>query len=271
MKNTSLLLSPYILPLRRVIYAMLGMVDRMMNRSTPDAFVLCYHSAGNVGNRFSMSADTIYEQIDYLKKHFAIISLADMCDVLAGKKSYEKPVVAITFDDGYESMLALRDLPHRIGAAPTVFVLSSPDQANRTELMSNEKLMTHEQVRELHSAGWDIGCHSATHADFSSLPKEEARREIIDAKQELEMSVGASVSFFAYPKGVYTEMLVPFVQQAQFRAGFSMDDDIVTKESPMYTLPRIGVDATHTMKDFAVLWSLSNIWFRKYIKQLFSL
>lgn len=271
MKNESLLLSPYILPLRRVVYALLGMVDRMMGRNTPDACILCYHSAGNVGNRFSMSIDTIYAQMEYLKKHFTIISLADMCDMLAGKKSYGKPVVAITFDDGYMSMLKLRDVPSRIGATPTVFVLSSPEQVNRAQLMSDEQLMTDDQVAQLQQSGWDIGCHSATHADFSSLSQDEARREIVDAKQTLENKIGGVVSFFAYPKGVYTKTIIPLVQQAQFRAGFSMDDDIVAKESPMYTLPRIGVDATHSMKDFSLLWSPSNIWFRKYIKQLFSL
>ncbi len=269
--SSKILLSRSILPLRVVLYRLLGFLDRVRGKSAPAAFVLCYHSAGNTGNRFSMDTDAILQQINYVKNAYTPISLADMVEFLAGRKTYATPVFAITFDDGYASLLGLKNLPSLLGAAPTLFALSDPTMVSRAELASEEELLTSQQLLELRNTGWDIGCHSATHPDFYSLSSDEMANEIIDAKKTLEDVLGAPVSFFAYPKGAYTPEAAAIVQKAGFIAGFTMDDDVLRKDSNIYILPRIGIDNTHRMREFKVLWSPLNIWLRKRIKYLFSL
>ncbi len=264
----NILLSSAMLPLRRVTYGVLGFYDRILNRPMPSVFILCYHSTANADNRFSMDVDTIINQIDFLLERYTPATLADVRDFVAEKKVFNKPAFVITFDDGYESLLALKDLPVRLGVAPTVFVLSDPERVCRNELGSSEALLTDEQLKILHQAGWNIGCHSATHPDFSHLAPEDMDAEIADAKKVLEEQLGFSITSFAYPKGSYTQEIVQGVQDAGFLCAVTMDDAIITKYTSLMAIPRIGVDKTHNFSEFKLLWSPSVIWLRNILKRI---
>lgn len=262
----NILLSQSVLPIRRIAYRVLGALDRIVGRKSPQVFVLCYHSASDDGGRFSMDADTIRTQIEWLCAQYTAVSLADIIDFIEGKKVFSTSVFAITFDDGYESLMKIRDLPELLHTAPTVFALALTNDALRKEIDSNESFLTSEQLRELHALGWDIGCHSATHPNFRTLSNKGLRMEIADAKKSLEHDTGVPISHFAYPKGVYTDEAIAMVKQAGFVSAWSMDDGALNSGMSVYTLPRIGVDKTHQMSEFKVLWSPILIWLRKAIK-----
>jgi hypothetical protein len=48
-----------------------------------------------------------------------------------------------------------------------------------------------------------------------------------------------------------------------------MDDGSVTQHSHALTLPRIGINRTHSLEEFKTLNSPSNIWLRQFIKSIF--
>lgn len=62
-------------------------------------------------------------------------------------------------------------------------------------------MMTDAQVRNLSDNGVDIGAHTQTHPILSTLDLEQAKKEIFDAKVELESMIGKPVAHFAYPNG----------------------------------------------------------------------
>ncbi|MBJ6752189.1 polysaccharide deacetylase family protein [Geomonas anaerohicana] len=62
--------------------------------------------------------------------------------------------------------------------------------------------MTWAEVRDLAADELcTIGCHTVSHRSLAPLPREEACRELIDSRAELEREVGRPVRHLAYPYG----------------------------------------------------------------------
>ena len=68
----------------------------------PKLAILCYHRVGAKGIPLysALPPEVFAAQIRYLRTHYRILSLAELCDELVHPRSMD-PGVAITFDDGY--------------------------------------------------------------------------------------------------------------------------------------------------------------------------
>ncbi len=102
---------------------------------------------------------------------------------------------------------AIEDLARSLGLA-----LSDGD-------MTPYEAMTWEQLRELRSAGFEIGDHSQFHASLSLLPPEKLASELINSKRLLEAKLGSPVRSFAYPNGTRqdaTANVIAAVSQAGY-------------------------------------------------------
>lgn len=111
--------------------------------------------------------------------------------------------------------------------------------------------------------GWEIGVHSATHADFSQLNAKTLATEIPTLPEY------ATIPAFAFPKGRYTAQVLQWLQKRGYQFGFTMNDGFITHTTSALEIPRIGVDRSHTFAEFKVAMSPSNILFRKIIKNSF--
>ncbi|GFO66048.1 polysaccharide deacetylase family protein [Geomonas paludis] len=62
--------------------------------------------------------------------------------------------------------------------------------------------MTWDEVRELAADKFcTVGCHTVSHRSLAPLPREEAWRELLNSRAELEREVGRPVRHLAYPYG----------------------------------------------------------------------
>jgi peptidoglycan/xylan/chitin deacetylase (PgdA/CDA1 family) len=119
--------------------------------------------------------------------------------------------VTVTFDDGCETDL--------IAAAPIL-------QQNRFNatfyitagFLNRSGFMNSSQLRELHGLGFEIGCHSMTHAYLNDLDDAGLHREIIDAKKILEDIIGAKVDHFSCPGGRYDRRTPEVAREAGYRS-----------------------------------------------------
>lgn len=229
-------------------------------------FVLCYHSIDTDGWRFSVSPDNFKKQINYLLRCYRPLSLPELATYLRGEIKFNGSHFLITFDDGYRNILSIYDFCQRVGVRPSVFVLSQPAKADRRQLQSQNPLLESNELVFLKKSGWVIGCHSATHPDFRSLSAKEKAKEISGSKRELEEQLHAPVDYFAYPKGVYNEEIKEEVRRAGYRLAFSMDNYELKKDSNPLTLPRTGVDGTHTFEEFKNVFLPGSIRFRRLVK-----
>ena len=177
-------------------YRKTGLKKTGSNYST----ILCYHSVADSGWRFSTKITDFHEQLEYINKNFSIVPLED---ILSGRQS--GPGIALTFDDGYADIYKnVLPVLKKYGIKATVFVLGERNNPNRKELDNKLPLLTLNQIKELHSLGWEIGYHTNTHSHLAKLSDSELQREIISSKKNLEKTLGFKIRYFAYPKGIYS-------------------------------------------------------------------
>jgi peptidoglycan/xylan/chitin deacetylase (PgdA/CDA1 family) len=252
---------------RKIIYHSLGFIDRVVLRTKNPVVILSYHSISDDNWRFSVTEDHLKEQISYLKQNFDFITIKTLIDYLQGKKKLTHPSVVLTFDDGYKDILKLEPFFKQNKIKPALFILANSKKPNWKELGNKRVFLTKKDIQYLHNAGWTIGCHSATHANLATLSQQELDEEISQAKHALEKQLGFSIPYFAYPRGKYTENVVRLVKAANFQLGLTMDDGIIKPYRDMLTVPRVGIDNTHTFGEFKNTFSPSVVRFRNIIKQ----
>jgi len=267
--NTNKYLLKTMLFFRNIVYVVLYYIDlNVLQKKTP-IIILCYHSISDGQWRFGVNFKEFKRQIEYLKKSYYFIKLDELFDYLVLEKKIPKPAVVLTFDDGYKDNLQIKDFLKEMSIKPTLFVLSTPRSANRQELDSNSPFLSRNDIFKLTADGWTIGCHSNTHSDLLKLQATQLNNEIVNSKKKLQTELALSIDYFSYPKGKYSQKIVTLVKKAGYKLAVSMDDKYITKQTNPLTLPRIGVDRTHSFSQFKATISPSAILFRHYVKKTF--
>ena len=188
--------------------------------------VLFYHRvADQYPNDWTISRDEFRRHLDYCAKHLEFVDLEEVQRRVANNES-RSAAVALTFDDGYAEnsdfalpLLIERQIPC------TYFVTTSHvrDQVSFPhDLQYGQPLPinTSRQLREAAEGGIKIGCHTRTHIDFSQVRELRVlRREIVEAKDELQQMIGKPVRYFAFPYGLLPQ-LTPSAIEVVLEAGF---------------------------------------------------
>jgi peptidoglycan/xylan/chitin deacetylase (PgdA/CDA1 family) len=120
------------------------------------------------------------------------------------------PSVAITFDDGCETdLLAAAPILNELGFRATFYVI--------TGFLGRTGYLSPTQARELADLGFEIGCHSMTHAYLSDLDGAGLQREIVEAKIQLEQILGRPVLHFSCPGGRFNQRVIETARAAGYR------------------------------------------------------
>ena len=184
--------------------------------------VLYYHRvADRSTNPWTISNRDFVRQIDWLSRHFDLISLGEAQRRLASGNN-RTSAVCITFDDGYAEncdhalpLLIERRIPVTYFVA-SHFVLNNqpfPHDVARGEALSPNTVT---QLRSLAADGIDIGAHTRSHADLGRLTRYDALwNEIAGSRADLEQMLGQAVRYFAFPYGQITNLSAAAVQVAR--------------------------------------------------------
>jgi peptidoglycan/xylan/chitin deacetylase (PgdA/CDA1 family) len=76
-----------------------------------------------------------------------------------------------------------------------------------------------DQIRTMNYGGMEIGSHTVTHPNLSTLSKTALHHELIASKQKIEKEIGQAVICIAYPGGKSTDHNA-LVHQAAEEAGY---------------------------------------------------
>lgn len=254
--------------LRDGIYAVIAFFDRLIARGKPTIVVYCYHSISNDGWRFSVTPEEFRKQIKFLLKDQMPLRAEDLPAYMRGEKMLTKNAFVITFDDGYEDIFQVRDFLKENNIFPTIFVLSNTDSANREEMETDRAFLSTSQIKELKEGGWEVGSHSKTHPNLELISSADMWEEVGGSKRGLEERLGFPIEYFAYPKGVYTKDVLSAVKDAGYNLGFSVNDGFIESKTNGFLIPRVGVDGTHSMKQFPHLASPFAMVVRKILRKL---
>lgn len=217
-------------------------VSRPGNVSSRNVPVLMYHKIDNPPSENSANAYLFVRpgdfeaQIRYLAENGYTflypdeLYYADYC---------AKPVV-ITFDDGYlDNYVTAFEILKKYNAKATIFVAcSNIDQPD---------MMTKEQIRTLSDSGLiNIGSHSKTHRDLTSLSSADLTEEMAGSQWLLEQITGRRITNMAYPFGFYNNT----VKQEASRFFASCFSVIKGSRYDPLAIPRFTVDRNMSLNRF---------------------
>ncbi|WP_427016726.1 polysaccharide deacetylase family protein [Pseudarthrobacter sp. P1] len=99
-------------------------------------------------------------------------------------------VVSLSFDDGNADQLAAANTLTQLGLKGTFYITSG--------FVNNPGYLTVANLNTMKSAGHEIGGHTVTHPDLTTLPADEATRQICNDRVNLS-KWGFTTTSFAYP------------------------------------------------------------------------
>ncbi len=106
---------------------------------------------------------------------------------------------------------------------------------------SNPSYLTPTQIQGLQAAGFEVGDHTMTHADLTTLSAAGVRAEVDGARADL-ISLGITPKTFVYPYGSYTAAVEQAVQADGFIGARSVQEGLNTSTTDPYALMHHEVD-----------------------------
>jgi len=85
---------------------------------------------------------------------------------------------------------------------------------------------TWEQLREMESAGIEIGSHTVTHPLLTRVTEDRLRLELEQSRGRLEERLGHPVTQFCYPNGAYDRTVRDAVARAGYRLAVTSEDGL---------------------------------------------
>jgi len=231
--------------------------------SAPDlaATVLMYHHVGNAETpSTSVTRTQFAAHLDYLARNdFNVVHLGQVVEALRTREPLPDRTVAITFDDGYESvgrvahpMLAERGWPY------TVFVNTRPVEAGYSGYL------TWAEMAAMADEGARFANHSHRHVPLQLRRDNEARPQwrerVVDdiqtAQRRLVDRLGEAVHqdppLLAYPFGEYSIELMDVVAELGYVA-LGQHSGAIGRHSNSLALPRFPMNERYAdMDGFAV-------------------
>jgi peptidoglycan/xylan/chitin deacetylase (PgdA/CDA1 family) len=202
---------------------------------------LCQTEPGYV--RYIVRSTDFRAQMEQLNnQNFKAVSVGEAV------RSFADGTVAITFDDGCETdLLVAAPILREFGFGATFYIT--------TGWSGQPGYLNHSQIRELSSQSFEIGCHSMHHLDLTDLGEEGLRREIAEAKLQLEQVIGKSVEHFSCPGGRHNAAVAQNARRAGYRTVSTSRIRSNSPSSDPFALGRVAVLRTTSLDEFTDLCS----------------
>lgn len=210
------------------------------------------------GAQICLPVSMLRQKLKFLERHgFTAITLRDYQLYVKGKLFLPARPIILTFDDGYLDTFELAfPLLQEFGMKGVVFVLGDRNAHTNVwdsaDVSPRARLMGDKEILALHRAGFEIGSHTLTHADLTTLSREQAWEEISRSRQLLEILLNDAVRAMAYPFGRLTPSLKAMVREAGYSFGCGAWSGPLAFHRDPYEIRRILIHERNGMTGFAV-------------------
>jgi peptidoglycan/xylan/chitin deacetylase (PgdA/CDA1 family) len=218
---------------------------------------LCQSEAGYV--RYILPVGSFRQQMEWVKQSgWQGVSVGEAIQY-SGRHS-DRPRVCITFDDGCETdLIAAAPVLREFGFNATFYLTAG--------FLGTPCYLKPEQVRELDAQGFEIGCHSMTHPYLSDIDEPALRREIMDAKTEIERIVGHPIQHFSCPGGRYDERTLQMAKQAGFATVANSEFHANSARTSPYELGRVAMLRGLSPEEFRATCRGRGLWKKRFQHQ----
>lgn len=169
--------------------------------------------------------------------------------------------VALTFDDGSETdLITAAPILKANGWRATFYVTAG--------FIGKVGYLSSAQLQQLHALGFEIGCHSMSHAYLDDLDLSALHREIVDARNMLEDMISARVEHFSCPGGRYDNRTIRLAREAGYRSLATSRSHSNSPATNPYLLGRVAIlrDATDTT--FSRVCSGTGLWKMRLLESM---
>jgi peptidoglycan/xylan/chitin deacetylase (PgdA/CDA1 family) len=158
-----------------------------------------------------------------------------------------EPRVCLTFDDGNRSDYSV-GLPalRRRGWQALFFVVPA--------WVGEPGYLSWPEVRELRREGMEVGAHGFDHTWFARLDDSGIRRQLREARRQLESELGTAPAALSLPGGSGGRRAVRLAREAGFVLVATSDPRLARPEVGLAPLPRFALrrgDSPETVRDLA--------------------
>ncbi len=142
--------------------------------------------------------------------------------------------VVITFDDGCETDLTVAaPLLLSRGFNATFYLVAG--------FVGRQRYLSAVQATELAGMGFEIGCHSMTHAYLAGLTEKELKVEVVESKDKLEQIIGQRVNHFSCPGGRWSSRVARMARQAGYETVATSRVGTNSAHSDPFRLNRVAI------------------------------
>ena len=206
--------------------------------------ILMYHlinvsppGTPSMERRLTVHPADFARQMRWLKQHgYRTITQRELFEALfRGRRLGPKPIL-ITFDDGYRDLYVnASPVLARLGMRATAYIVTRRLK-NGYPLFLSWRLL-----RQLPSRGIEIGSHTASHVDLTSLSDREAFRELVESRLAIERRLRHPVQWLAYPFGDYDARIERLVRRAGYVLAVTTEGGSVQSARRPLALRRLQV------------------------------
>lgn len=195
-----------------------------------DTLVLCYHTVDPAWDSIlAVEPDMFARQIaGLLDEGYESVGFTEAVE----SRGDGRRLLAVTFDDGYESTWVhagpiLRDL----GAVGTLFVVTDYISSGRPFAWAGVDHLavgpqggcltplSWDHLGTLIDDGWEIGSHTLTHKMLPMVDLEVVETELAQSRLEITARLGTDCVSVAYPYGEVDPRVVELARLAGYRTG----------------------------------------------------
>jgi peptidoglycan/xylan/chitin deacetylase (PgdA/CDA1 family) len=216
--------------------------------------VLAYHAVADCPSaldphQLAMPVANFRRQMEELARSRSVVSLDD---VFQGRVPRGKPAVAITFDDGYRSVLeTAAPILHDHGFPATLFVPTRYlGERNRWDVDAGGPfdILEADDLPRLEELGVAVESHGHSHIHYDTSPPEAIEEDLRQSIAILESAVGRRPRYLAYPWGPSSVEARRLVAEAGLEAAFSID----MPDEGRYSVARVAVQTTDGLRLFRI-------------------
>jgi peptidoglycan/xylan/chitin deacetylase (PgdA/CDA1 family) len=108
-----------------------------------------------------------------------------------------------------------------------------------SEVDSDNRFLSWDEVRELTRYGFEIGAHTVSHPILPNTDPAEVDLELSSSRRVLEEQLGVAPTLFSYPNGATTPEVTAAAGR-YFEAAVTTTPGVCTPFTPLLELPRVG-------------------------------
>ena len=207
--------------------------------------------------RYEISAGALDMMCSTLKSMgYETITLTDLYNhYTKGTKLPAKPVI-LTSDDGYQDLYTVA-LPilKKYNYKMTVFLITSyigdNEQTRRlndfdagTKNIAQRPMLIWPEIKQMSRYGIEFQSHTWSHGIISNVSLETAKFELAQSKSDIEVKLGKSVIFVAWPHGQTSSEVISLLPQVGYAGALLANGGVQSLSSiNFYSLKRVSIVA----------------------------